>query len=168
MRKLIFFILTLSFVFTASAKDFNLSYNAEANIICGGGDYTPFWMMNNTGGVVSDKNNSGYLRLGLFKSVAEDKKFSYSFALEVVGAYRNEAPIYLQQAYFDAKLSNWSIFAGAREEKSMLWDQELSSGGMINSNNARPIPQIYIGLPKFTLVPFTKGWLSVRGGISYG
>ena len=168
MRKLIFFILMLSSVFTASAKDFNLSYNAEANIICGGGEYTPFWVMNNSGGVVSDKNNSGYLRLGLFKSVAEDKKFSYSFGLDVVGAYRNEAPIYLQQAYFDAKLKNWSIFVGAKEEKSMMWDQELSSGGMINSNNARPIPQIYIGLPKFTLVPFTKGWLSVRGGIAYG
>lgn len=169
MKRIILFLtLTLLVVFTASAKDFNLSYNAEANIICGGGDYTPFWMMNNTSGVTSDKNNSGYLRLGLFKNVAEDKKFSYSFGLEVVGAYRNEAPIYLQQAYFDAKLKNWSIFAGAREEKTMLWDEELSSGGMINSGNSRPIPQIYIGLPQFTEIPGLKGWLSVRGGISYG
>ena len=37
----------------------------------------------------------------------------------------------------------------------MMWDEELSSGGMINSNNARPIPQVYVGLPKFTLVPYT-------------
>ena len=167
-RIILLVIMALVVIFTASAKDFNLSYKAEANIISGGGDYTPFWLMNNTNGVVSDKNNSGYLRLGLFKEEAEDKKFSYSFGLEVVGAYRNEAPIYLQQAYFDAKLKNWSIFAGAREEKTMLWDTELSSGGMINSGNARPIPQIYIGLPQFTKVPGTKGWLHVRGGVSYG
>ena len=166
-HKLLFLILALIVVFTASAKDFNLSYNAEANVICGGGDYTPFWLMNNTGGVVSDKNNSGYLRLGLFKSAAE-KDFSYSFGLDVVGAYRNEAPIYLQQAYFDAKLKNWSIFVGAREEKSMMWDQELSSGGMLISNNARPIPQVYIGLPQFAEIPGTKGWFHVRGGVSYG
>lgn len=169
MKRIILLVtMTLVVIFTASAKDFNLSYKAEANVISGGGDYTPFWLMNNTNGVVSDQNNSGYLRLGLFKEVAEDKKFSYSFGLEVVGAYRNEAPIYLQQAYFDAKLKNWSIFAGAREEKTMLWDTELSSGGMINSGNARPIPQIYIGLPQFTKVPGTKGWLHVRGGVSYG
>ena len=169
MKRIILSItLTLVVIFTASAKDFNLSYNAEANIICGGRDYTPFWMMNNTHGVVSDRNNSGYLRLGLFKEVAKDKKFSYSFGLEVVGAYRNEAPVYLQQAYFDAKLKNWSIFAGAREEKTMLWDEELSSGGMVHSGNARPIPQIYIGLPQFTQVPGTKGWFHVRGGLSYG
>ena len=68
MKRIILSItLTLVVIFTASAKDFNLSYNAEANIINGGGDYTPFWMMNNTHGVVSDRNNSGYLRLGLFK-----------------------------------------------------------------------------------------------------
>ena len=69
--------LTLVVIFAASAKDFNLSYKAEANIISGGGDYTPFWMMNNTHGVVSDKNNSGYLRLGHFKELESDKKFSY-------------------------------------------------------------------------------------------
>lgn len=169
MKRIILLVtMMLVVIFTVSAKDFNLSYKAEANVISGGGDYTPFWLMNNTNGVVSDQNNSGYLRLGLFKEMAEDKKFSYSFGLEVVGAYRNEAPIYLQQAYFDAKLKNWSIFAGAREEKTMLWDTELSSGGMINSGNARPIPQIYIGLPQFTKVPGTKGWLHVRGGVSYG
>ena len=124
MKRIILLVtMTLVVIFTASAKDFNLSYKAEANVISGGGDYTPFWLMNNTNGVMSDQNNSGYLRLGLFKEVADDKKFSYSFGLEVVGAYRNEAPIYLQQAYFDAKLKNWSIFAGAREEKTMLWDK---------------------------------------------
>lgn len=160
--------MTLALIFTAAAKDFNLSYNAEVNIVTGAGDYAPFWLMNNTNGVVSDKNNSGYLRLGLYKNVAADKKFSYSFGFDVVGAYGNEAPLYLQQAYFDAKLSNWSIFAGAREEKTLLWDAALSSGGMINSGNARPIPQIYIGLPQFTAVPGTNGWLHVRGGLSYG
>ena len=44
-----------------------------------------------------------------------------------------------------------------------LWDRNLSSGDMTQSANARPIPEINISMPEFTLVPLTKGWLQVRG-----
>ncbi len=150
------------------AEEFTMRYSVEADIYGGGGEYTPFYMMNNTSGVVSYKPNSGYIRAGIFKDAVKDKKFTYAFGLELVGGYRNDADIYLQQAYIDARLKSWSIFAGAREEYSMLWDKELSGGSMIWSGNSRPIPQVYIGLPEFTEVPFAKGLFRARGGLSYG
>lgn len=150
------------------SEEFTMRYSVEADAYCGSGEYTPFYMMNNTSGAVSYKPNSGYLRAGIFKDAAKDKKFTYTFGLELIGGYRNDADIYLQQAYIEARLKAWSIFGGAREEYSMLWDKELSGGSMIWSGNSRPIPQIYIGLPQFTEVPFAKGLFRARGGISYG
>lgn len=164
-------IATIVAVFISSVVyggDFKLDYKAELGVIGGSGGYTPFYFMNNTSGVVSYKPNSGYLRAGIYKDFVTDKRFTYSFGVELTGGYRNDANIYLQQAYIDFHLKSWSFFAGARDEYSMLWDRALSGGSMVWSGNARPIPQIYIGLPEFTKVPWTKGWLQVRGGISYG
>ncbi|MEG1642883.1 MAG: capsule assembly Wzi family protein [Bacteroidales bacterium] len=168
MRSLITTIIATLIVATVYGSNFKLEYNAELGVIGSGGKYTPFYLMNNTSGVVSYKPNSGYLRAGIYKDFVSDKKFTYSFGIELTGGYRNDANIYLQQAYFDLHLKSWSIFVGARDEYSMLWDRELSSGSMMYSGNSRPIPQIYIGLPEFTKVPGTKGWLQVRGGIAYG
>lgn len=44
----------------------------------------------------------------------------------------------------------------------------LGSGSLSYSGNSRPIPQIRIELPQYTPFPGTKGWLHIRGHISYG
>ena len=57
---------------------------------------------------------------------------------------------------------------GSKERYNSLWDRNLSSGDMTQSANARPIPEINISMPEFTLVPLTKGWLQVRGDFAVG
>ena len=44
----------------------------------------------------------------------------------------------------------------------------LGSGSLSFSGNSRPIPQVRIEIPRYTPFPGTKGWLHVRGHISYG
>ena len=44
----------------------------------------------------------------------------------------------------------------------------LGSGSLAFSGNSRPIPQVRIEIPRYTPFPGTKGWLHVRGHISYG
>lgn len=44
----------------------------------------------------------------------------------------------------------------------------LGSGNLSFSGNSRPIPQVRIEIPRYTPFPGTKGWLHVRGHISYG
>lgn len=55
----------------------------------------------------------------------------------------------LQQAYAEARYKKMGMFVGSREINSPLLNQELSSGGLTWSGNARPIPQIWIGLPDY-------------------
>ena len=57
---------------------------------------------------------------------------------------------------------------GSKERYHSLVDPFLSSGDMIYSNNARPIPEMNISIPRFTTVPLTKGWLQFKGNFSVG
>jgi hypothetical protein len=54
------------------------------------------------------------------------------------------------------------------EEKFGNQDSSLSSGGLLWSGNARPMPKVSIMVPKYTAVPFTRGYLEFKGGISHG
>lgn len=44
----------------------------------------------------------------------------------------------------------------------------LSSGMMVEGANARPIPQVRVGLPEYLTMPFTGNWLALKGHIAYG
>ena len=57
---------------------------------------------------------------------------------------------------------------GSKERHSEFNNPLLSSGGLTFSGNARPIPQVRIGIPEYTLVPGTKSWLAFKGHIAYG
>lgn len=39
---------------------------------------------------------------------------------------------------------------------------------MVEGANARPIPQVRVGLPEYLTVPFTGNWLALKGHIAYG
>lgn len=170
MIKNILLILLCLFFFPTNRlqAQFVLNYNAEANVIAGNGDYTPFYLMNNRAGVISFSPNNGYLRAGISKDVEKNKRFSYGFALDIVGAYSNPIPAYIQQLYGELKYRCLGISIGSKEEYSLIEDRSLSSGSMVWSGNSRPIPQVWIGIPHFTEVPGTKGWMQLKGGISYG
>lgn len=45
-------------------------------------------------------------------------------------------------------------------------NQELSSGSQCFGINARPIPQIRLGIPEFWDIPGTRGFLALKGHIS--
>ena len=106
---------------------FPLQYNAETNIIAGNGEFTPFYLMNNRGGVISFTPNNGYLRAGVSKKIDNDKRFSYGFGIDLIGSYNNDATIYLQQLYGEIKYRCLGLMIGSKEQYSLMRDRELSS-----------------------------------------
>ncbi len=60
------------------------------------------------------------------------------------------------------------LSVGSKENRHLLWDHSLSSGDMVLSSNARPIPEIKLSMPEFTVVPLTKGWMQVKGDFAVG
>ena len=161
-------ILFLSIIPQIILAQFSLNYNVETNVVAGSGEYAPFCLMNNRHGQVSFRPNNGYLRAGIHKDIDTGKRFSYAFGVDLIGAYNNDYPVYLQQLYGDLKYRCLGLSVGAKEIGNLIQNDLLSSGSMMWSGNSRPIPQVSIGIPRFTDVPGTKGWMQIKGEISYG
>lgn len=166
-RYLFFLLIFPIFVFPAGAQ-FHMDYSVEANVVAGGGDYTPYYLMNKRGGMVSFNPNNGYLRAAVQKAADTARVFTYGFGLDVSAAYNNDIPAYVQQAYVELRLYCLALTAGSREEGSLLWNDALSSGGWVWSGNSRPVPQVRIGIPEFVNFPWTHGVMQIRGEIAYG
>lgn len=145
-----------------------MNYAVEAGVNFSGGEYTPFWLSANKYGLSSVEKNNGYLRAGIFRPVEKDKRFSYGFGLDLAGAYNFTSGFIIQQAYADIKYTVLELSVGSKERPMELKNQELSSGSMTFSNNARPIPQVRIGIPEYWTIPGTKGFFSIKGHVAYG
>ena len=71
LKKIIILFLLVFFgsIYSIIHAQFTLQYSAETNIITGNGEFTPFYLMNNRGGVISFTPNNGYLRAGVSKKM---------------------------------------------------------------------------------------------------
>lgn len=148
--------------------DKGLNYKIEAGATLSGGEHTPFWLVANKHGLSSIRKNNAYLDAGIFRDMEKDKDFSYALGLEMAGASRFTSKFFIQQAYADVRYRWLQLSIGSKERGSELKNDELSSGGMTFSTNARPIPQVRLSIPEYTPVPFTKHWLHIKGHIAYG
>ena len=115
------------------------------------GDNTPLWQVSNQQGLTSLDNNT-YIRGGIsYKHQLGKWKFEEALDLVAAAGFSTTSFI-VQQAYVDIRYKWFGFFAGSREQNSPLLNQELSSGGMTWSGNARPIPQVQIGIPRVCTV----------------
>ncbi len=151
----------------------------------GSGDFAPYYMMSNEGGVLTQPK-ALTLRAKAHKELDLSKRFSYAFGADVVGGYASEysqydmalkAPaaqgshpssIWLQQLYAAVKFRGVFLTAGIKERTSPLLNHRLGVGDYIQSNNARPVPQVRAGFVDFQNIPFTNGWVQIQGEIAYG
>lgn len=145
-----------------------LNYKIETSATVSGGENTPFWLVANKYGLSSIRKNNAYLDAGIFRDMEKDKKFSYAFGLELVGASRFTSEFFVQQAYADVRYSWLQLSVGSKERGNEMKNDQLSSGGMTFSTNARPIPQMRLSIPEYVAFPWTKNWLHIKGHIAYG
>lgn len=132
------------------------------------GSNTPFWMVSNRYGIVPLDANNGYLSAGVFHQQHFGKGFRWNAGLELIGAVPRYRNIYIQQIYAELGYKSLLLSIGSKENYKSLWDRSLSSGDMVLSANARPIPEINLSMPEFTIVPLTKGWMQVKGDFAAG
>ncbi len=136
----------------------------------------------------STMKNSIVADVEIEKKMSPTGRFSWGAGAELMGGYQHDA-VYRQ---FSAAESQWtlspmrpaafsirqlyaeahyrSLYAqvGMKYSHSKIVDDRLSSGDLILSNNARPIPGLTIGFVDFQDIPLTNGWLQIDGKIMYG
>lgn len=132
------------------------------------GSNTPFWLVSNRYGVVPLDAGNGLLRAGVFHNQHFGSKFRWGAGVDVVGTVPRHHNIFIQQAYAELGYRSLLLSIGSKERYNSLWDRNLSSGDMVHSPNARPIPEVNLSMPAFTIVPWTKGLLQVKGDFAVG
>ena len=144
------------------------SYHVEVGSSASVGDETPFWLISNRYGLISPNKYNSWLKAGFKTSLNKTKPIDFDYGLDLVNRYDNRNKLYFNEGYARLKLWFINIQAGSKEEKFGNQDSSLSSGGLLWSGNARPMPKIAIYVPNFTAIPFTKGYFEFKGGISHG
>lgn len=127
------------------------------------GDNLPLWQVSNQHGLSSLDNNT-YLRGATFYTDSVGC-WRIEGGLDMVVAGGFTSTFVVQQAYADFRYKWLGILAGSKEIDSPLLNQQLSSGGLTWSGNARPIPQVWVGLPEYVQI---LPRLALKAEISYG
>lgn len=168
LKKLILlFLLTTNIITSQSQIKLPTGY-AEVGLRTGFGEHAPFWMVSNKYGVESIKNNSILLRTAIKTELRKEKRFDFSYGFDLIGLYDKKGDAFVQQAYLQAKFYFLNIYVGKKEELFGNQDSVLSSGGVVWSGNAPPIPKISISTNGYIEVPFTKGFIEFNVYLAHG
>jgi hypothetical protein len=162
------FIMVKSVGQTREDEQNALIYKTEMFGSAASGNYTPFWLVSNRHGMVPLEAGNAYLSAGIFYNQDLGKGFRWNVGADVAVVTPRYRNVFIRQLYTELAYRSFLLTVGSKESYRSLWDKELSSGDMVSSANARPIPEARISIPAFTLVPYTKGWLSIKGDFSVG
>lgn len=145
-----------------------LSYQLEMQGSVGA-DRTPLWLNANKHGLSSLEKYNGYVRGALVRSIEEDaeRKWGLGYGIDIVAPYHFTSDMVIQQAFVEARWLKAMISVGSKEWHQELKNDTLSSGNQAFGINARPVPQVRLGIDYFT-IPHTNGWLHVKGHVAYG
>ena len=171
-KKLFFYSIVLLFLpgYLAMSQVLtdSISYVLESGVSAATARNSPFWFVSNRYGLLSTDQYNVWIRAKLIAEEHVTKKIDFSFGIDAVERYSGHNDLFIQQAYVGVKFGFLTFKGGKWEEKFGNQDWNLSSGGILWSGNAQPVPKISILVPSFTPIPLTKGYAEFKGGISHG
>lgn len=191
MKKIIRIIFIASFCLSTCITQANpldsVKYSAGVIANASSGRMAPY-MIGSWNEGRQPMKNSAQLYIKASKPMDLGHRFDWGAGVEVIGGYNHEAsyeqfseksnawsisamrpaPIILHTLYAEARYRSLYALIGMKNFHSEIVDDRLSSGDLIRSNNARPIPGLTIGFVDFQDIPLTNGWLQIDGQIMYG
>ena len=134
------------------------------------GDHTPLWLNANRYGLSSLEKTNGYVRAGLFRDEQQDSSrlLRWGIGVDVAATKGFTSDMVLQQAYGEVGFWKALLTVGSKEQPMELKNKELSTGSQTLGINARPVPSVRLSLPDYWTIPGTRGWIGVKGHLSYG
>lgn len=155
-----------------------LLYTGEVSALSSSGQTAPTWMQANRNGEISSLPHSGNLSLGIVKPATRPNRwFDYDGAVVLSGRIAGvpsgnpkqaEGSGFFRALYAHVRLYIVDITAGIQPLTFDAGDPELSSGGLLFSTNAHPIPRISVGIDRWTAFPGLFGYVEIKGGVTHG
>lgn len=168
MNRFIFFALLLAVsIINATAQ--TITESQELSGAVGDGEYAPFWHMANRQGLGSEKTGMTYARVGASGNHPFKKSgIALDWGVDIVAGMNMASTVFVQQAYVDCSWKKLRLSIGQKERWGELMNHRLTTGSLVESGNARPIPQVRLKLYEYWNIPGTKGWLGIKGHLAYG
>lgn len=144
------------------------------------GKFAPFFLQANQNGNISPEQFSGNASLYFGKPATRPHRwFDYDFALQYTIRVDNNRihnttgqkyglNYYFNQAYAHCRLYVFDLTAGITPFQLGPQDPTLSTGGLLLSTNALPMPRVTIGIEKYTAFPGLFGFVEIKGAITHG
>lgn len=190
MKLLTKLLLGLLIVPSAASAEVTVSYEGSLTAGGGSGEFAPYYISSLRHGRFSQKYTL-QAEAAAWKPLDTSERFSYGFGVDIAGGVtsatdymryeqgvggpgrmvpHSERPqsAWLQQLYGELKYRGVFITAGLKEHESALLNQRLTSGDLVESGNARPLPEVRAGFIDFQDIPFTGGWVQIQGEVGYG
>ncbi len=165
---LIVFLMTLLSVKAQDERSDTLLISATLQQSVSSGEHSPFWLTANKQGLSSIDKGFGFFEVSAIKKIDDDKRFSWGAGVDLAVPWKFTSQFVIQQLYAEAKYRCLDLSIGSRNYRSEIRDSELSSGSLVFSGNARPVPQVRLGIFEYEPLKFTKDWVSIKGYLSYG
>lgn len=131
---------------------------------------SPFWISANEQGNISAAPFSGNITAGVIKRATRPSRwYDYDFGVVLTGRFDTERTTgYFNQLYAHARLYIVDVTAGIKPLYAGSQDRELSTGGLLFSGNAQPVPRISIGFDDYIPFPGLFGYMEIKGGLTHG
>jgi hypothetical protein len=133
------------------------------------GNHAPFWIVSNRQGKFLPEKFAGSVMMGLFSEDDKGRIIDYDYGLEIYARHGNKGDLWLHQAFAGITLYDFlRLQLGMKEEIVGSAEPSLSSGSVIWSSNARPMPKVSIGIPDYVPLPYTAGYVEMKGLLAHG
>lgn len=153
---------------TDSARD-TIYYAAEISAVASSGD-APLWIQAMENGNISSSPYSGNITAAVFKQATRPCRwYDYDFGVALTGRIDTRRITgYFRSLYAHARLYIVDITVGIKPLVVGSQNLQLTTGGLLFSGNAYPIPRISIGIDQYVPFPGLYGYLEVKGGLTHG
>lgn len=159
---LLFFLFS---IINARAQNDSLTFFTETGFRTGLGKQTPFWQVSNNYNRYSLNKHAAFIETGIIKTFTFGKEYRLNMGIDFIGSAEKTSYARIQQAYLKLNYHYFEIKGGTYEEIFGDQDSLLSTGNMGWSGNARPMPQVSLGMTDY--YPLWKGWLDFKGYFSH-
>lgn len=147
----------------------NNTLNYEINNIISEKDTVPFWIKTNNYGRIgeNDRQIIGSMEILHKKNMnGIGIEFGSEFNFDIIE--KSNDNVDLEQMYIDTSYGKNVLSLGRKKREEGINFSELSTGSLLVSENAKPIPQIRIGSPDYIKVPHTFSKAYFKWFISNG
>ena len=170
-RNLILSILSLILSTSVSAQGWDVSWQAETDLLGGTGSYLPFWSRTGRSGIVPYSSSALFIG-GVDVGYNAQNGLFFEAGTNLVGSVESQNPMHVirSRGIVDRMYvsGGWKILrldVGMMPREKSLGDLSISGGDVIWSGNARNIPGINASMD---WLYFEKGhWFGIKGNIAH-